>query len=219
MSDVLTFAEAGAVADLRIFLGRASAIEEGSVRLIASGSVLAVYAAVLYPVGLSDETPTVLGLRTFALAEPAELDEVVPLLSLRHRVDALAEEGGVALRVPTAVGSVVWAGIAPPRRGWSEQAKVDPEPLRLHAEEGMKEVADAVPAESGAAIVRKVRAEVWGREMPEPPGLPAGAAFAAVALGFLGEDQPTVHTAGPWTRLSSARGHVLIYQRPWSLRG
>ena len=36
-------------------------------RLIADSGVLAAYVAVFYPVGLLDETPTVLGLRTFAL--------------------------------------------------------------------------------------------------------------------------------------------------------
>src|SRR3954466_9422638 len=73
--------------DLRTYLSRAGRVEDGSVRLIAGGGVLAVYAAVLYPAGLLDETPTVLGLRTFALPEQEQFDIVVPLGSLLRRID------------------------------------------------------------------------------------------------------------------------------------
>jgi hypothetical protein len=48
--------------------------------------------------------------------------------------------------------------------------------------------------------------------------LPAGAGFAALTLGFLGEDESVpVYETGPWTRLSTKRGHVLVKRRAWSL--
>ena len=62
-----TLADPASLDDLQTFLARAQRVEDGSVRLIGGSGVLAVYAAVLYPVGLLDETPTVLGLRTLAL--------------------------------------------------------------------------------------------------------------------------------------------------------
>jgi len=219
MTDTLRFVDAASLTDLRTFLERAAAVEEGSVRVIAGGPVVAVYVAVLYPVGLSDPTPTVLGLRTFAQDGAGEADVVVPVRSLLERVARLSADGTLELRLPHPVGSVTWAGIAPPRRGWTEHEGLDPAPLRAAAEAGIAEVARAVPAASGSPLVRKVRSEVWSRELPAPPHLPAGAAFAAVALGFLGEDRPRVLTTGPWTRLSSQRGHVLVHRRPWSLRG
>jgi hypothetical protein len=74
MSRDFTLADSSSLADLQVFLGRAGRVEDGSVRLIADGSVLAVYVAVFYPSGLLDQSPTVLGLRTFALVEPVEFD-------------------------------------------------------------------------------------------------------------------------------------------------
>ena len=67
MSPSLTLVDALALRDLQVYLSRAARIEEGSVRLIGGGGILAVYVAVIYPAGLLDEVPTVLGLRTFAL--------------------------------------------------------------------------------------------------------------------------------------------------------
>ena len=44
---------------------------------------------------------------------------------------------------------------------------------------------------------------------PAAAGLPAGAAFAALTLGFLGGDEQKLYRAGRWFRLSGSRGHVL----------
>ena len=40
-------------------------------------------------------------------------------------------------------------------------------------------------------------------------GLPAGAAFAALTLGFLATGEQALFRAGRWFRLSGDRGHVL----------
>ena len=46
----------------------------------------------------------------------------------------------------------------------------------------------------------------------------SGAAFAALSLGFLGEgDAVSIYESGPWTRLTTKRGHVLVKRRAWTL--
>ncbi|MWJ42209.1 hypothetical protein DOU18_11100, partial [Clavibacter michiganensis subsp. michiganensis] len=84
------------------------------------------------------------------------------------------------------------------------------------------EVAAAVPSGIGEQIVSRVRGEVWGRPVEGAPDVVAGGAFAAYSLGFLGPDPApdaeqddaeapvAVFRAGPWTRLTTARGHVLV---------
>ena len=48
-------------ADLRTFATRAKAIDDGAIRLQASGPVLAAYVCVLRPRLLGESTPTILG--------------------------------------------------------------------------------------------------------------------------------------------------------------
>ena len=86
--------------------------------------------------------------------------------------------------------------------------------LRQAAEAGIAEVAGIVPDKPGAMIVNNARAAVWGRGLEGRHGVPAGAAFAALALGFLGGDGPggdeqKLYRSGRWFRLSGNRGHVL----------
>ena len=69
MSSRLLLAEPQASTDLDTFLGRAVQVEDGSARVVATGGVLAVYVPVLFPSGLLDDSATILGLRTFALAD------------------------------------------------------------------------------------------------------------------------------------------------------
>ena len=225
MSTTLTLADALTLRDLQVYLSRAARIEEGSVRLIAGGGVLAVYVAVIYPVGLLDEVPTVLGLRTFSIRPGEELDSVVPVRSLLERVNRLISEiqdeaDPVVMRAPAGVNTVTWAAISPPRGGWVALSPTVSGLLDGVARAGIDEVAGVVPTGTGAQIVQRVRAEVWGRDIPDLEHVPAGGAFAAVALGFLSED-PTeevrVFETGPWTRLTTKRGHVLIKRKAWRL--
>jgi hypothetical protein len=235
MSDTFTLVDVASLDDLRVFLGRAGRIEDGSVRLIAGSGVLAVYAAVLYPVGLLDETPTVLGLRTFALAAgdggaPAAFDVVVPIGSLSSRLDrARAEVGEVAssfdpaagrsvtISLPMSVASATWAAISPPRGGWHPLPPTEAPLLEGVARAGIEEIAGAVPEAVGEQLVRRVRTEVWSRPVPGLEHVPTGAAFAAFSLGFLGDDAVRILETGPWTRLTSNRGHVLVRRRAWTL--
>jgi hypothetical protein len=223
MSDTFTLLDSHSLADLRTYLGRAGRVEDGSVRLIADGGVLAVYAAVIYPAGLLDESPTILGLRTFALPNMEAFDTVVPLGSLIQRVDKAEEQvrdvtAPVTVGLPMAVMSVTWAAISPPRGGWSPLEPMSSVLLDGVAKAGIHEVADAIPDGTGEQIVHRVRSEVWGRPIDNFEHVPAGAAFAALTLGFIAEDEViTVFESGPWTRLTSQRGHVLVKRRAWSI--
>ena len=225
MSQALTLVDGLALRDLQVYLSRASRIEEGSVRLIAGGGILAVYVAVIYPVGLLDEVPTVLGLRTFALTSTDPIDAVVPIRSLLERVNRLDAEmteavAPVTMTVPMGVNTVTWAAISPPKGGWLPRTSTTTGVLNQIARAGIAEVANAVPTGTGAQLVQKVRAEVWGRDIEGLEDVAAGGAFAALSLGFLGDDEVDevrIFDSGPWTRLTSPRGHVLIKRKAWRL--
>jgi len=216
--------EPNAASDLDTFLGRAILVNDGSARVIATGGVLAIYVPVLFPTSLLDDAATVLGLRAFAIeAGHDELDTVVPMSSLRSRVQAAAASGGdFELGMPTPVYSVTWAGVVPPRGGWA--ALPDPVSTRVLAEAattGIQEVAEAIPTNAGDAIVRQVRSMIWGEPIEGAEALPRGAAFAAHALGFLpeGDEAGRLFEVGAWTRLTLDRGHVLVKRRSWSIGG
>ncbi len=213
MSDVLTtslqFSDPRDLADLRTFATRAKAVDDGAVRLQASGSVLAAYVCVLRPRLLGESTPTILGLRTVALAVPAEVDVTVPLSAVLDRL-ARAGEHDVELPLPTTTVSESWAGIGAPRAGWELLGAVADRALREAAEAGINTVAASIPDRPGALMVNNARASVWGRELPEAGGLPAGAAFAALTLGFLADGEQGLFRSGRWFRLSGPRGHVLV---------
>ena len=223
MTSRLLLSEPQALNDLDIFLGRAVQIEDGSARVVAADGVLAIYVPVLFPSGLLDESATILGLRTFGLADSeASVDLVVPMASLRARAVA---SGGVELGMPTPVYSVTWAGVVPPRTGWQPIGEpVSTALLAEVAERGIREVAAALPDNAGELVVRQVRSMVWGEPIPGAEVLPSGVALAAAALGFLPPEGAspefgTIHEVGPWTRLTFSRGHVLVKRRSWSLAG
>jgi hypothetical protein len=212
VSDVLTqplqFTDPRDLADLRTFATRARSIDDGAIRLQASASVLAAYVCVLRPRLLGEATPTILGLRTMALAQPAETDVTVPLSAVLDRL-ARAGENDVELPLPPVNVTESWAGVGAPRGGWEIVGRLQDRELREAAEAGITEVAGIMPDKPGALIVNNARATVWGRELPGAGGLPAGAAFAALTLGFLADGEQQLYRAGRWFRLSGPRGHVL----------
>jgi hypothetical protein len=230
MTSTFLLPDALDLGDLSVFLGRAQRIEDGSVRLIAAQGVLAAYVGVLYPAGILDRSPTVLALRTFALPRQERFDVVVPIRAMLDRtaratneVADRAETDPVELSLPVPSGTATWAGVSPPRSGWQPHAElgggVPGEVLERAARDGIDEVARVIPSGTGEQIVGRVRSEVWGRDVEGAPRLPAGAAFAAYSLGFLHADEPArVFENGPWLRLSTSRGHVLV-RRAGSLLG
>jgi hypothetical protein len=230
MSRTFTLADSQTLDDLQVFLARAARMEEGSVRLIAGSGILAVYTAVLYPVGLLDESPTILGLRTTAIAPDSEgtaadFDVVVPLRSLLTRLESVQSlrtvdssiSGPVTISLPMEVNTVIWAAISPPRGGWHPLSSTTSAVLEAAARAGIDEVAEAIPDAVGEQIVRRVRSEVWARPIRGLEHVPAGAGFAALGLGFLGDDEVRVFETGPWTRLTMLRGHILVKRKAWTL--
>ncbi|RPE76447.1 MULTISPECIES: hypothetical protein [unclassified Frondihabitans] len=221
MTTAFTLPDSLSLGDLHTFLARAAAVDDGAVRLIGAGGLLAAYVGVLSPAGLLDTSPTVLGLRTYALAEGSEatFDAVVPIRSVQERLVRLQNEvvdptAAVVVALPPVVIAASWAAISPPRGGWQAAAAVDAAVLEATAKAGIDEVARVIPTGTGEQIVQKVRSGVWTRPIDGTDGVPAGAAFAALTLGFLSGEEPTrVFTVGAWTRLSTSRGHVLVKRR------
>lgn len=228
MSESFSLVDSQALWDLQVYLARATRLEDGPVRLVAGSSVLAVYTAIFYPRGLLDQNDTVLGLRTWELTDDVAFDVVVPVRSLVERLALLAsarvgtgtaDADPVAVGMPREVSTVTWAGIAPPRGGWAPMESVAAPLLEAAARAGIDEVAALIPQGTGEQIVQRVRSDVWGRQVAERPHIPAGAAFAAFSLGFLtSHERVSIFQTGPWTRLTTARGHVLIRRRPGAPR-
>ena len=215
MSHHFVLASAAEATDLVSYFSRARRVNDASARLVASDGVLLAYVGVLFPRGLLDRTPTVLGLRAVSLVEPAEFDEIVPLESLVSRLESALrdlgdDEGVVSVTLPASAPSISWASITPPRDGWKRHLGVKSDVLEFAARNGVEEVAEALPDGAGEAVVQKVRAEVWGRDLPKKKGIPMAAGFAADALGFLGDKALSVHTVDNWIRLSSKAGYVLV---------
>ncbi len=210
---VLTLPDAEALADLETFVGRARRVDpDGACRLVAAGTVLAAYVSPVHGGG----GPTVLGLRVLVLAAPADLDATVALAALLDRFPRVhPDAGSAALPVPPVPAVATWAGVTPPRSGWDAVGLLDAPALRASAAAGVHEIAAGVPAEAGALAVARLRAQIWGRPLaPDLPDVPAGAAFAADALGFLDDAEPVaLYRAGPWVRATTRRGHVLA-RRP-----
>lgn len=206
MSARLLFPDPQAAADLLTFASRTIRLGDGTVRLRAGGGVLVATAAPLAPRGLLDATPTVLGLRVSAIDPELECDLVVDASALLP-----APDDASAVVLPETATSPAWAGISPPRGGWEQKDAIDAAVLASRAQYGVAAVADALPADAGEDIVRVIRAQVWGQPDDALGGLPLGTAFAAFALGFIaGSEMAPVRTSGAWTRVSLARGHVLV---------
>ena len=136
----------------------------------------------------------------------------------RLKEDAADAEAPVSVTLPMQVNTVTWAAISPPRGGWSPLPPTVAALLERVAKAGIDEVATAIPTGTGEQIVHRVRSEVWGRPIRDLEHVPAGAGFAAYSLGFLGDEtEVKLFETGPWTRLSTKRGHVLVKRRAWSL--
>lgn len=206
MSQRLLLADPHSAADALTFAGRAARFTVEGVRLQATGGVLAMTAAPLAPRGFGDPTPTVLALRTLAADPELVCDLVVEASAL-----VAADDDARALSLPETALSPAWAGITPPRAGWDARPGIDASILAAKAQGGIVRVADAVPTDAGEDVVRTVRAAVWGAPDDDLGGLPLGVAFAAMSLGFIsGGETAKVFANGPWTRVSLARGHVLV---------
>ena len=206
----LRFPDAEALADLGTFVARARSLDaEGAVRLQARGLVLAAYVGVLPGHGLMADG-AVIGMRVMPLAEPAELDSTVPLAGVTDRLARTGTTEARTLDVPPTTVSAGWAAVAPPREGWERVGELPAAALKAVATQGIEEIAQGAPTGSGGHAVTSLRERVWSRMTETVPPVPAGAAFAAYALGFLGAGDAAVFMHGRWTRVSTQAGHVLL---------
>lgn len=202
----LLLADAESAADALTFATRADRYTDEAVRLQATGGVLVMTAAPLVPRGIGDATPTVLAMRTLAADPELVCDLVVEASALSMAVD-----DATAVELPDTALSPAWAGIAPPRSGWTARDGIDASVLAAKAQGGIARVAEAVPTDAGEDVVRAIRASIWGAFDDELGGLPLGVAFAATSMGFIsGAESARVFVSGPWTRVSLQRGHVVV---------
>jgi hypothetical protein len=201
----LPFPDRGSATDALTFASRAARLTEDSVRLQASDGVLAMTAAALAPRGLGDPTPTVLAMRTLRVDPELVCDLVVAADALTGDPD---DPRSVVL--PDVAVNAAWAGVSPPRTGWRADGTLAASALETIAATGVALVAQALPDNPGADVVRTVRARVWGEPDADLGGLPRGAAFAAVALGFVTATDARLLRSGPWNRLELPGGHILV---------
>lgn len=222
MADTFSLPTLESAQDLLSFLGRARRVNDGSARLIAGDGFIQAYVGVLFPRGLLDRTPTVLGLRVARVMESPSFDVVVPLESLVFRIERAIDahtDGPVDVVLPAQSPSIQWAAVTPPRDGWRRRLGVSSQVLSEAAKNGVSQVAEAIPDNAGEAVVQKVRAEVWGQPLGKKKSIPWAAGFAADALGFVDEKSLGVHSVDNWIRLTSKNGYVLvkIYGEPEGL--
>lgn len=204
MSHRLLFPDPPTAADALTFAQRAARLGDGAVRLKAEHGVLLMTAAPLAPRTLLESTPTILGMRAVRVDPELVCDLVVPGTGL-----AVAAERS-ELELPDAAVTATWAGVSPPRSGWTDRATIPAATLAERAQWGIAAVAETAPTDAGEEAVHAVRAAIWGAADAPLGDLPLGVAFAAFALGFIGgEESAVVRSSGPWTRVSLARGHVL----------
>lgn len=201
--------------DLQAYLSRAKRLDpNGLVKLRAYGEILAAYVAPIFAGSIMENGPTVLGLRTCALGESAEVEALVDIQSVLDRLARVIDAGvwnpkGSTIVLPENQRAA-WAGITPPRAGWSELGTISEPELTQIAKDGIAEVADTLPESVGGPIAARIRGEIWGRAIEQNPRVPTGAAFVAAGLGFLTENEAvSVFEAENWIRLSSMHGHIL----------
>lgn len=210
VQEQLHLADAHTRDDLRVFLERLLRSGQPEVRLVTRGDALAVFGCTQSPASLMDPVPVVLVMRAFQLrSAPSEpVDSTVAARALLDRIARMSEED-LTLLLPDTLLTATWAGVLPPLSGWQAVGVLEAASLSEAAEHGISRVAQLLPEQPGEAVVRKVRAEVWGAEIA--PGVPAAAAFAAESMGFLKkEDHVLLAQTLTWTRLTTARGQVIV---------
>lgn len=239
MAATLQLADAIARADLATYLGRAGRIEDSGVRIQqVAGAGVALWVPVLRPAGLLTDSPLVIAVRALSarVTDADELDRldgyfdaVVPLRGMLDRLarEPANDDEARSIPLPPERLHEAWTGTRPPLGGWHRVTTLDAGALIRVADAGIAEIAQATGNELGQLLAERVRTDVWTRIVPDdavaseiadrdaPDRLPpAGAAFAAHALGFLrAGETATLTTAPGWWRLGFAAGQVLVRRR------
>ncbi|MFG2413683.1 hypothetical protein [Streptomyces goshikiensis] len=180
MTEQLHFADSGEAADLAAFLGRLVHYDRAAaVRLQAGGGALAVFGR--------PPSFDVLAIRTVRLAAPVgmPLDLTVSAGELLESVD----EAGARAVVPGPVTGPPWAGVLPPRGGWSQVPGLPgAEAVRGAVAAAVAEFRardEALPPQHRTRSERdRIGREIWSRTLGDTE-LPLRAVHAAQSLGFL----------------------------------
>ncbi|WP_043264378.1 hypothetical protein [Streptomyces sp. CT34] len=174
----LHLADAGEAADLAAFLARLIHYDRAAaVRLQAGGGVLAVFGR--------PPSFEVLAIRTARLAQDLTLDVTVSAGELLEGVQESADR----VTVPAAVTGPPWAGVLPPRGGWTRVPGLpSPETLTRAVAAAVAEFRardEALPPQRRTRSERdRIGREIWSRTLGDTR-LPLRAVHAAQALGFL----------------------------------
>ncbi|MFD6466473.1 MULTISPECIES: hypothetical protein [Streptomyces] len=231
MTEQLHFADSGEAADLAAFLGRLVHYDRAAaVRLQAGGGALAVFGR--------PPSFDVLAIRTVRLAAPVgmPLDLTVSAGELLESVD----EAGASAVVPGPVTGPPWAGVLPPRGGWSQVPGLPgAEAVRGAVAAAVAEFRardEALPPQHRTRSERdRIGREIWSRTLGDTE-LPLRAVHAAQSLGFLrpvrtpvasasaeaptagGPEQLALLASGGWLRLRTPYGSIAT-RRPGRVGG
>ncbi|MCT7356406.1 hypothetical protein N4P33_30320 [Streptomyces sp. 15-116A] len=206
---VLHLADEGEAADLAAFLSRLLHYDRSAaVRMQAAGTALAVFGR--------PPSFEVLAIRAVRLAKPYEngLDVTLDItVSAGELLESVDEAAGTAV-VPGAVTGPPWAGVLPPRGGWTPVGGLPAaDALRSLVAASVAEFRSRTEALASEARTRaeldRIGREIWSRTVRET-GLPVRAVHAAHALGFLRGADPVLLSAGAWLRLRTAYGSVAV---------
>ncbi|MFD3533436.1 hypothetical protein [Streptomyces sp. NPDC058664] len=210
----LHFADAREAAALAAFLGRLVHYDRAAaVRLQAGGGALAVFGR---PASFE-----VLAIRTARLVDAVELDVTV---SAGELLEGIEEAAGKAV-VPDSVTGPSWAGVLPPRTGWTPVAglpgAVEMRGAVAAAVAEFRARDEELPEERRTRAERdRIGREIWSRTLGST-GLPLRAVHAAQSLGFLPptpEEAPVaLFASGPWLRLRTPYGSIALRTVPMSL--
>ncbi|OIV36274.1 hypothetical protein BIV57_17005 [Mangrovactinospora gilvigrisea] len=144
-------------------------------------------------------------------------------VSAGELLESLGEDGGFA--IPSALSvAAAWAGMLPPRGGWTAVASPGVDELRRAVAGGVREFRQRVESLPEQRRTREeldaTAARVWDAQVGGAvDGLPLRVAHAASGMGFL--PAPAEHAGegaavlrnGPWWRLRTEYGEV-AYRRP-----
>ncbi|TXS57678.1 hypothetical protein [Streptomyces sp. t39] len=199
----LRLADAREADDLAAFLARLIHYDRAAaVRLVGQGGgAVAVFGR--------PPSFEVLAIRTARLAEPVELDVTVSAGELLESVR------GAEFAVPGAVTGPPWAGLLPPRGGWSDVPGLPGvREMRGAVAAAVAEFRardEALPAERRTRAERdRIGREIWSRDVGGT-GLPLRAVHAAHSLGFLRPGVPVaLLSSGAWLRLRTPYGSVAL---------
>ncbi len=193
-------------AGLRAYLTRLVWLDDrGAVRLQGSATVLGAWGG---------PPLAVVTLRPVALGEPlpAPLDVTVSAQRLLERLGSEAQDGD-RLELPPPVPGPAWAGLLPPRSGWTELAVVPAasvhDAVRVGVDAFRRRV-DLLPEDDRPrAALDAIADEIWAR--PVVAGVPLRAAHAADLTGLLSRDgEVRAYESGPWLRLACPGGSVAL---------